>query len=174
MTQTQGLGRRQLLRKDPDADANSPSRRADHELRRRSHCHPWGSLTVTESAGEFDPVRVIKPWGEELLFAAVEGGYAGKLITIHAGRSASLHRHQRKTETIMVLTGTGHIRLGTSPDSLALLELQPGSCVHIPASVLHRVSARSELQFVEVSTAYEGWRADVERLEDSPGGTSTP
>jgi oxalate decarboxylase/phosphoglucose isomerase-like protein (cupin superfamily) len=129
---------------------------------------------VTESAGEFDPVRVIKPWGEELLFAAVEGGYAGKLITIHAGRSASLHRHQRKTETIMVLTGTGDIRLGSSPDSLALLELRPGSCVHIPTSALHQVSARSELQFVEVSTAREGWRSDVERLEDGPSGTSTP
>jgi oxalate decarboxylase/phosphoglucose isomerase-like protein (cupin superfamily) len=129
---------------------------------------------VTESAGEFDTVRVIKPWGEELLFAAVEGGYAGKLITIHAGRSASLHRHQRKTETIMVLAGTGHIRLGSSPDSLALLELRPGSCVHIPTAVLHRVSARSDLQFVEVSTAHEGWRSDVERLEDSPSGTSTP
>ena len=124
---------------------------------------------MTESAGEFNPVSVIKRWGQELLFAAVEGGYVGKLITIHAGQSASLHRHQRKTETIMVLTGTGQIELGSSLDSLARLELRPGSCVHIPNSVLHWLTARSELQFIEVSTAHEGWRSDVERLEDRYG-----
>ena len=131
---------------------------------------------MTETAGPVEPTKVDKPWGEELWFAAVDHAYAGKLITIHAGASVSLQRHHQKTETIMVLDGTGRVELGQFPDQLEPVELRPGTCVHIPAPWLHRFTADTELRFIEVSTAHEGWTTDVERLEDhyGRGGTSAP
>ncbi len=49
--------------------------------------------------------RQDKPWGHELIFAAVEGKYVGKIIHVEAGHSLSLQYHREKEETISMLTG---------------------------------------------------------------------
>jgi hypothetical protein len=41
-----------------------------------------------------------------------DNAYAGKVIDIAAGQSVSLHHHGGKTETIIVLSGTGVAELG--------------------------------------------------------------
>jgi mannose-6-phosphate isomerase len=48
--------------------------------------------------------------------------------------------------------------------------------VHVPAAVLHRITALSDLLFAEASTAAPGWREDVVRLSDRYGrsGTAAP
>ena len=48
--------------------------------------------------------RVDKPWGHEEIFAMVEGGYVGKLLTVRAGESLSLQYHHEKDETIALVT----------------------------------------------------------------------
>ena len=89
----------------------------------------------------YEPGVTAKPWGSEALFAAVEGGYVGKIISIRAGQAVSLQRHREKTETITVLSGELLAEVGPSVDALRRHPLPPGRCLHVPAGRLHRFSA---------------------------------
>lgn len=120
--------------------------------------------------------RQEKPWGYELIFAAVTDRYAGKIIRVNAGHSLSLQYHREKEETISVLDGEALIEFGPSADQLTEQRFHPGDTIHLPPGVLHRIRALSDLTFAEASTASPGWREDVVRLEDRYGrtGTSAP
>ncbi len=120
--------------------------------------------------------RQDKPWGHEIIFAAVEGKYAGKIIHVTAGHSLSLQYHVRKEETISVLSGAGLIEHGPAADALVSQHFGTGDTIHLPPGAVHRVTAITDLTFAEASTAEEGWREDVVRLEDKYGrtGTSAP
>ncbi len=120
--------------------------------------------------------RQDKPWGYELIFAAVDGKYVGKIIHVNTGGSLSLQYHREKEETISVLTGEALIQHGPAKDQLTDERFGPGDTIHLPAGVLHRITALSDLDFAEASSAAPGWREDVVRLEDRYGraGTSAP
>jgi mannose-6-phosphate isomerase len=117
--------------------------------------------------------RQDKPWGYELIFAAVEGKYVGKILHVNAGHSLSLQYHDEKEETSSVLSGEGLFEYGPSKADLTAAKLGPGDTIHLPAGVVHRVTALSDLTFAETSTAQPGWREDVVRLEDKYGRTGT-
>lgn len=135
-------------------------------------------MTVIEAAyaDTVDSPRQDKPWGHEILFAGGENGYVGKLLMVLAGQTLSLQYHDRKDETLRLLTGDAVLEHGPSAETLISQPLQPGDCVHIPPRCVHRISARTDAVFVEVSTAGPGWREDVVRLDDRYGraGTSRP
>ena len=120
--------------------------------------------------------RQDKPWGHELIFAAVEGKYVGKIIYVATGQSLSLQYHREKEETISVLSGEALVLYGPAADQLAERRFGPGDTIHLPPVVLHRVTAITDVTFVESSTAGAGWREDVVRLQDAYGrsGTSAP
>ena len=120
--------------------------------------------------------RQDKPWGHELIFAAVDGKYVGKIIHVNTGGSLSLQYHREKEETISVLSGEALIQHGPAADQLTDERFGPGDTIHLPAGVLHRITAVSDLDFAEASSAAPGWREDVVRLEDRYGraGTSAP
>jgi mannose-6-phosphate isomerase-like protein (cupin superfamily) len=124
----------------------------------------------------YQAARQDKPWGYELIFAAVDDRYIGKIIHVNAGQSLSLQYHKKKEETISVIAGEGLFEYGPSADELTDRHFGPGDTIHLPAGVLHRITAVSDLDFAEASTAYPGWREDVVRLEDRYGrtGTSAP
>jgi mannose-6-phosphate isomerase len=113
--------------------------------------------------------RVDKPWGHEVIFAAVDGKYVGKIIHVHAGHALSLQYHRRKEETISILSGESVIEHGPSLDALASQHCGPGDTLHVPPGTLHRVTALTDLTFVEASTADPGWQDDVIRLQDRYG-----
>ena len=134
-----------------------------------------GTAPVPE-AKVYQAARQDKPWGHELIFAAVDGKYIGKIIRVNAGHSLSLQYHQEKEETISVISGEALVQYGPSADQLIDQRFGVGDTIHLPAGVLHRITALSDLDFAEASTAYPGWREDVVRLEDRYGrsGTSAP
>jgi hypothetical protein len=70
--------------------------------------------------------RQDKPWGHELIFAAVEGKYAGKIIYVQAGQSLSLQYHREKEETISVLSGEALLVYGPAADQLTARRPAPG------------------------------------------------
>jgi mannose-6-phosphate isomerase-like protein (cupin superfamily) len=117
--------------------------------------------------------RQEKPWGYEVIFAAGEHDYVGKLITVRTGQSLSLQYHEAKDETISVLTGEFRLEHGPSIDDLRSRVMGPGDTVHLYPRVVHRITALTDVQFVEVSTAAPGWRDDVVRLSDRYGRTGT-
>jgi len=120
--------------------------------------------------------RVDKPWGHEEIFALVEGSYVGKLLFVSAGESLSLQYHHEKDETIALVSGQVEIDLGASADTLRAVSMSPGESVHVVPGTLHRLRALHDSVLVEASTADEGWREDVVRLEDRYGrlGTTAP
>lgn len=115
---------------------------------------------------------VTKPWGSERIFA-VNGRYAGKLISIRAGETLSFQYHLVKEETIHVLSGV----LGMETElegKRVLLSLEPGETFHVTPGTRHRMFAEaSDVLIVEVSSPELD---DVVRLEDRYGreGTSLP
>ncbi len=120
--------------------------------------------------------RQDKPWGHEMIFAAIEGRYAGKIISVMAGHSLSLQYHLEKEETISVLSGQALIQHGPLGGELTEQMFGPGDTIHLPPGTVHRITAVADVTFAEASTAGPGWREDVVRLEDAYGrsGTSQP
>ena len=52
----------------------------------------------------FEPERVEKPWGHELIWALAED-YCGKILFVRAGHALSLQFHRVKDESWYVLEG---------------------------------------------------------------------
>ena len=120
--------------------------------------------------------RQEKPWGHEQIFAAEDGRYVGKIIYVNAGQSISLQYHEQKEETISLISGSAEIQYGQRGGELTEVTFGPGDTIHLPAGVVHRVTAVTDIVFAEASTAPPGWREDVVRLQDAYGraGTSAP
>ena len=132
-----------------------------------------GGTAAAAQAEVYRAARQDKPWGHELIFAAIDGKYIGKVIHVDAGQSLSLQYHQEKEETISVISGEALFQYGPAEDQLTDRQFGPGDTIHLPPGVLHRITAISDLDFAEASTAYPGWREDVVRLEDRYGRTGT-
>ncbi|MCX8052885.1 MAG: cupin [Armatimonadetes bacterium] len=109
-----------------------------------------------------------KPWGGEELLAHTEL-YALKRIYIKPGLRPSLQYHERKSESLYLLSGQMKIEIGDSVDSLVTDELLPGESVDIPRGKIHRVTALEDSVLIEVSTPELD---DVVRLEDDYGRES--
>jgi len=135
---------------------------------------PDRSPAVSEPVADvYQAPRQEKPWGHEVIFAGLDGKYAGKIIYVTAGHALSLQYHRLKEETISVLSGAALIEHGASADALASQHFGPGDTIHLPPGTIHRITAITDLTFAEASTAQPGWREDVVRLEDKYGRTGT-
>ena len=121
----------------------------------------------------FEPERIEKPWGWELLWAHADG-YVGKILFVQAGESLSLQFHNEKDEAWYVQSGRARLELGRAGDPV-LKEgvIAPGDCFHFVPGTVHRVTALEDTTILEVSTPHLD---DVVRLEDRYGraGTSAP
>jgi len=120
----------------------------------------------------FEPRRVEKPWGWELIWAHADA-YVGKLLFVRAGQSLSLQYHERKDESWLVQEGRASLELGELGGELATTEIGPGDAFRYRPGTVHRVTAIEDTLVVEVSTPHLD---DVVRLEDRYGreGTSAP
>lgn len=121
----------------------------------------------------FDPRRVEKPWGWELIWALTDD-YAGKILFVAAGESLSLQFHNVKDESWYVLDGRARVELGAAGESVLDDEVvAAGQAFHFRPGTVHRVTALEDTRILEVSTPHLD---DVVRLQDSYGreGTTEP
>jgi mannose-6-phosphate isomerase len=120
----------------------------------------------------FEPRRVEKPWGWELIWAETEV-YVGKLLFVRAGHALSLQYHREKDESWLVREGRASLELGEVGGELQTIEIQPGDAFRYRPGTVHRVTALEDTLILEVSTPQ---LSDVVRLEDAYGreGTSAP
>jgi len=122
------------------------------------------------TAGAKTGERVEKPWGFEIWFAVTDR-YAGKILHINPGHELSLQYHERKDETVFVLTGELELELDDSQGQLAWHRLQPGESQRILPRQRHRMRAvAGPVELCEVSTPE---LADVVRLQDRYGRAGT-
>ena len=118
------------------------------------------------------PKIVEKPWGREIWYAN-QSAYAGKVLEVKQGRRLSLQYHERKTETLYLLSGkllltfrpiasgeTPSASLVTAADQRVRL---PGQALHVPVRTIHRFEALEDSVLLEVSTPD---LTDVVRLQD--------
>ena len=121
----------------------------------------------------FEPRRVEKPWGWELIWAHAEA-YVGKILFVRAGHSLSLQFHREKDEAWYVQSGRAKLELGDSGDAVLNTEvIAADACFRFRPGTVHRVTALEDTTIIEVSTPQLD---DVVRLEDAYGraGTSEP
>jgi mannose-6-phosphate isomerase-like protein (cupin superfamily) len=121
----------------------------------------------------FEPRKVEKPWGWELIWAETEA-YVGKLLFVRAGHSLSRQFHRLKDESWYVESGRAELQLGEPGNAVLKTEvILPGACFRFPPGTVHRLKALEDTLVVEVSTPQLD---DVVRLEDAYGraGASEP
>jgi mannose-6-phosphate isomerase-like protein (cupin superfamily) len=112
--------------------------------------------------------RIEKPWGYELVWAEAPK-YVGKVLHIDSGKRLSLQYHEVKDETIMVQSGSLLLEVGQTKDTLYEVHMEAGDCFHITTGLVHRMTALSDVDVLEVSTPELD---DVVRLSDDFGRTA--
>jgi mannose-6-phosphate isomerase-like protein (cupin superfamily) len=121
----------------------------------------------------FEPRKVEKPWGWELIWAHADA-YAGKILFVRAGHSLSLQFHREKDESWYVQSGRAEAEVGAMGDAVLNQEvIGPGAALRFRPGTVHRITALEDTIILEVSTPEID---DVVRLEDRYGreGTSEP
>lgn len=118
----------------------------------------------------FEPRRVEKPWGHELIWADTEL-YVGKILHVKAGESLSLQYHEQKDETIHVLTGAIRYFAGPAAESLVEYEMTAGMSFRTSPGTVHRMIAITECDVLEASTPHLD---DIVRLGTGTVGSEHP
>lgn len=125
------------------------------------------------------PIRVEKPWGYELVYAATPY-YVGKILHVMSGEELSLQYHNKKRESNLLQSGRialirGSNALTSSPDFAQLTEivLEPGNVWTNEPGDIHTIRALVDSDILEVSTPELD---DVVRLRDNykRQGTTAP
>ncbi len=106
--------------------------------------------------------KIEKPWGYEEIWAETDN-YVGKILTILPGHRLSLQYHEKKEETIYVLSGV--LRVWETDNDLDYKDYAPGGIYHVKPGQVHRFGALSLFcaKIVEVSTNHLD---DIVRLKD--------
>lgn len=121
-----------------------------------------------------EEVRFVeKPWGHEVIWAHTPL-YVGKILHIKAGQALSVQYHEKKDETIHLLSGEMIYRVGKVGDSdLKEISLTAGESFRNEPGMVHQMEAVTDCDVLEASTPHLD---DVVRLKDRYGreGTSAP
>jgi len=112
----------------------------------------------------FEPRRVDKPWGYELIWAHAER-YVGKILHVERGHALSRQYHRAKDETIHLLSGSLRFEFDAG-DGPREVVLRPGDSMRIRPGTIHRMVALTDCDVLEASTPELD---DVVRLEDRYG-----
>lgn len=118
----------------------------------------------------FEPRRIDKPWGHELIWADSEL-YAGKILFVKAGHSLSLQFHNEKDESWYIHDGRARLEIASVGDPVADFEVVgAGAAFRLRPGTVHRITALDDTHVLEVSTPHLD---DVVRLEDDYGRSGT-
>ena len=122
-------------------------------------------------AGRVEVAVVNKPWGYERIWARTDR-YVGKVLHINAGEELSLQYHNKKDETVHLLSGELVYRVKLR-EELEDVKLKTGESFRITPGTVHQMLAVTDCDVLEVSTPEID---DVVRLKDRYGreGTTAP
>ncbi len=130
------------------------------------------SPTGAPASGRVEARVVPKPWGHELIWAHTDR-YVGKILHIKAGQALSVQYHERKDETVHLLSGELIYRVAEAGGELRDVRLTVGESFRIVPHTVHQMEAVTDCDVLEASTPHLD---DVVRLQDRYGreGTSAP
>ena len=124
-------------------------------------------------SGRVEIRTVQKPWGHETIWAHTDR-YVGKILHIKAGQALSVQYHERKDETVYLLTGEMRYWVQEQgAEELRDVRLRVGEAFRITPQTIHYMEAVTDCDVLEASTPELD---DVVRLKDRYGreGTSAP
>jgi mannose-6-phosphate isomerase-like protein (cupin superfamily) len=125
-------------------------------------------------SGRVEVTRVPKPWGHETIWAHADR-YVGKILHIKAGHELSVQYHNKKDETVHLLSGeiVYRVQKNANDDALDDVQLRVGESFRITPGTVHQMVPLTDCDVLEVSTPHLD---DVVRLTDRYGrqGTSAP
>ena len=102
-----------------------------------------------------------KPWGYEVLWAQTED-YVAKIMHINPEQRMSLQFHQKKEETVYVMSGILHIWETENDEDWE--SYGPGTVYHVKPGMVHRFgTGETGTMLMEVSTNH---LEDVVRIAD--------
>ena len=124
------------------------------------------------TSGRREVRTVQKPWGHETIWAHTDR-YVGKILHIKAGEALSVQYHERKDETVHLLSGELIYRVALEGEELRDVRLRQGESFRIVPHTVHQMEAVTDCDVLEASTPELD---DVVRLTDRYGreGTSAP
>lgn len=103
-----------------------------------------------------------KPWGSEELLEKNEK-YVLKRLIMKEGHRCSLQLHQKKCETIYILSGQLKIIYGNTMEHLEEKIFLANESITIPTGMIHRMEGITDSIYLEASTPELD---DVVRLSD--------
>jgi mannose-6-phosphate isomerase len=129
------------------------------------------STVANGATGRVTIETVPKPWGHERIWARSDR-YVGKILHINAGEELSVQYHNRKDETIHLLSGKLVYWVKVDGE-MRDMRLEAGQSFRITPGTVHYMEAITDCDVLEASTPEVD---DVVRLEDRYGreGTSAP
>lgn len=124
-------------------------------------------------SGRVTVTHVPKPWGYEIIWAHTDH-YVGKILHVRAGEALSVQYHEKKDETVYLLSGemTYWVKL-PGADHIQDMTLKQGEAFRIAPGTVHYIQALTDCDLLEASTPHLD---DVVRLTDRYGreGTRSP
>lgn len=103
-----------------------------------------------------------KPWGKEEIIE-INSKYMLKKLSMNKGHRCSLQYHNKKKETIFVLSGKLKILIGDKISDLRIRNLDKGDSITIEPGIIHRMEGIENVVYLEASTPETN---DVVRLKD--------
>ncbi len=103
-----------------------------------------------------------KPWGKEEIIE-INSKYMLKKLSMNKGHRCSLQYHNKKKETIFVLSGKLKILIGDKINDLRIRNLDKGDSITIEPGIIHRMEGIENVIYLEASTPETN---DVVRLKD--------
>ena len=124
-------------------------------------------------SGRVEVRHVPKPWGHETIWAHTDK-YVGKILHVKAGEKLSIQYHEKKDETVYLLSGEMKYWVQLPGDTeLRDQRLVAGESFRITPHTIHAIEAVTDIDVLEASTPELD---DVVRIKDRYGreGTSAP
>tara|TARA_Y100000590_G_scaffold463615_2_gene630832 strand:- start:293 stop:637 length:345 start_codon:yes stop_codon:yes gene_type:complete len=106
--------------------------------------------------------KIIKPWGYEEIIE-INKKYLLKKLFMKKNHRCSLQYHNKKKETIYVISGKLKIYIGKKQNNLKSKIYKKGSSITIKPKIIHRMQAVTNCLYLEASTPQN---LDVVRLSD--------
>ena len=113
--------------------------------------------------------KIEKPWGYEILIEH-NRKYVMKKIQMNKGCKCSIQYHEKKKETIYVLSGKLKLYIGDEVNSLQEIIMNPDDTLTLEPLTIHRMEAIEDSIYLEASSPE---LEDVVRLEDEYGREGT-
>lgn len=124
-------------------------------------------------SGPVEVRHVPKPWGHETIWAHTDR-YVGKILHVKAGEKLSVQYHEKKDETVYLLSGEMKYWVQLPGDTeLRDQRLVAGQSFRITPHTIHAIEAVTDIDVLEASTPELD---DVVRITDRYGreGTNAP